>query len=211
MIRKQMVSALLAACLILPVAAFAQNNDALSGFDALSRGQPVPEVQIGQPYVAESHGDWEIRCVRVPEGEPEPCQMYQLLRDAQNSPIAEFNVFEFPDQDGVVASATVVTPLETLLTAQLLLRVDDGQATAYPFSFCQQIGCFVRIALTQENLDAMQAGDRTFVSLVPMQSPETRFEISASLVGFTAAFEALSLRSAQALQLLQAQQENAEQ
>ena len=135
---------LLAGLLALPVTLSAQTADdgAAAEEDGLPIGRPVQD--IGATYVAETHGAWEVRCIRAEEGQPEPCQMYQLLRDPGGNPVAEINIFDLPDEGQVIAGATVVTPLETLLPPGLRMRVDDGQWAEYPFAFCQELGCFAR-------------------------------------------------------------------
>lgn len=183
-----------------PVALMAQEVD-------LPAGQRVG----GETYLAETHGDWELRCIRVEEGQPEPCSLYQLLSDEGGNPVAEFNIFDLPDDGQITAGATIVSPLETLLTPGLRLRVDDNAGAQYPFAFCQQIGCFVRLGLTSEDIDAFRAGGEAIVGIVPMQAPGTVVELSASLVGFTAGFEALEARNAIAQELFEAQQGNAAQ
>ena len=135
---------------------------------ALSRGEPVGEEGgVGSTYILEEHGDWEIRCLVAPEGQTDPCQLYQLLVDETGNPTAEFNLFVLPEGDDVTAGATVVTPLDTLLSAQMRMRVDDGQTLRFPFSFCQPIGCFVRLGLS--------------------------VDLTLSLSGFTAGMDALEL------------------
>ena len=134
-----------------PALAVAQTTGAA---DALPTGQ----TPVGATYVAETHGDWEIRCIRAEEGQPEPCQLYQLMRDSQGGAVAEFNVFDIPDEGQLVAGATIVTPLETLLTPGIRLRVDEGNWSEYPFAFCQPIGCFARLGLTEEDLTALRRG-----------------------------------------------------
>lgn len=167
--------------------------------DALPTGQ----TPVGATYVAETHGDWEIRCIRAEEGQPEPCQLYQLMRDSQGGAVAEFNVFDIPDEGQLVADATIVTPLETLLTPGIRLRVDEGNWSEYPFAFCQPIGCFARLGLTEEDLTALRRGARATVALVPLPAPDQLVQISASLSGFTAGFAALEARNDAALSLLE--------
>lgn len=158
---------------------------------------------VGQTYVAETHGDWEIRCIRAEEGQPEPCQLYQLLVDENGGPVAEFNVFDIPDDGQVVAGATVVTPLDTLLTPGLRMRVDDSPWAEFPFAFCQEVGCFARLGLTEENLAAFRAGGDAFVALVPLPAPDQVVELEASLSGFTAGFAALEDRNTAAIALFE--------
>ena len=94
----------------------------------------------------------------APEGQPDPCQLFQLLTDGEGNAVAEFNVFDMPDDGQVAAGATIVTPLETLLTGQLRLAVDDAQPRVYPFSFCRPNGCYARLGLTGEELAGVPRG-----------------------------------------------------
>lgn len=164
---------------------------------------PTGQTPVGTTYVAETHGDWEIRCIRAEEGQPEPCQLYQLMRDANGGAVAEFNIFDIPDEGQLVAGATIVTPLETLLTPGIRLRVDEGNWSEYPFAFCQTIGCFARLGLTEEDITALRRGSRATVALVPLPAPDQLVQIAASLSGFTAGFSALEARNAAALTLLE--------
>ncbi|QBY00610.1 invasion associated locus B family protein [Rhodophyticola sp. CCM32] len=163
----------------------------------LSLGEPVENTGPGSTYIAETHGDWEIRCIRVEEGQQEPCQMYQLLSDEGDNPVAEFNLFDVPDQEQLIAGATIVTPLDTLLTPQMRMSIDGGQARQYPFSFCQAIGCFVRIGLTENDVSALRSGGSATISIVPLPAPDQLVDLTLSLTGFTAAFTALEARAAE--------------
>jgi invasion protein IalB len=195
-----LIGGLFAILLALPSSAVAQTDSAPA-----NDGQPVePEgQQIGETYVAETHGDWEIRCIRAEEGQPEPCQMYQLLVDENGGPVAEFNIFDLPDEGQIVAGATIVTPLDTLLTPGLRLRVDDGNWAEFPFAFCQQIGCFARLGLTAANIDDFRAGGDAYVALVPLPAPDQVVQLEASLSGFTAGFAALEVRNTAAFELFE--------
>lgn len=198
--RSGLAAGLAIALMALPFAVQAQTEAAPAG-DALPLGQEVRE--IGQTYVAETHGDWEIRCIRAEEGQPEPCQLYQLLRDENGGAVAEFNVFDLPDEGQVVAGATIVTPLDTLLPPGIRLRVDDGNWSEFPFAFCQPIGCFARLGLTVANIEALRAGDDAFVALVPLPAPDQVVQLEASLSGFTAGFAALEARNTAAIALFE--------
>lgn len=198
--RGMLVAGLVAGALALPLTALAQ-TEAPAAEDGLPIGQEVREV--GQTYVAETHGAWEIRCIRAEEGQPEPCQLYQLLRDENGGAVAEFNIFDLPDEGQVVAGATIVTPLDTLLTPGLRLRVDDGNWAEFPFAFCQPIGCFARLGLTEDNIAGLRAGSDAFVALVPLPAPDQVVQIAASLSGFTAGFAALEERNTAAIALFE--------
>ncbi len=168
-----------------------------SGEDALSLGEPVAEAEdreagIGETYVREEFTDWQMRCVRAAEGEAEPCQLYQLLRDGTDNPVAEISMFGLPDGGQAAAGATVITPLETLLTEQLTFAVDSGQAKRYPFTWCSAIGCFARIGFTDAEVAAFRRGSVANISIVPVAAPDQRVSLTMSLAGFTAGLEAVN-------------------
>lgn len=163
--------------------------------DGLSLGTVDGEVAIGETYVREEFNLWQMRCVRS-EGDADPCQLYQLLRDQGDNPVAEFNIFPLPPGRPAAAGANIITPLETLLTANLRMAVDGGQAKVYPYSFCSNIGCFSRIGLTEEELSLFRAGNTARITLVPAAAPEETVELTLSLSGFTAGYNALVAASA---------------
>lgn len=150
------------------------------------------EVTDDPTYVKEEYGDWQLKCFRS-EGEEDPCQMFQLLREETGNPIAEFSLFRLPEGSQAVAGATVVVPLGTLLTEQLKISVDGGKAKGYSYSFCSLVGCYARIGLTKADLDAFKRGNEANLTIVPAQAPDQKVTIKASLTGFTAAFENASV------------------
>ncbi|WP_224824720.1 invasion associated locus B family protein [Cognatishimia sp. MH4019] len=160
--------------------------------DGLSLGQEVTEgPQPGDTYTRSEHGDWEIRCVKMQEGENDPCQLYQLLEDGQGNSVAEVNLFGLEGGGEVVAGANIVTPLETLLTEQMTLRIDGSNPRRYPFTFCAPIGCVSRIGLTETDVSAFKRGNEAVVSIVPLGAPDQRVNLSMSLTGFTDGYDTI--------------------
>ena len=156
----------------------------------LSLGRVEGEAQVGDTYIKEEHGDWELRCVKSENGK-DPCLLYQLLRDGQDNSVAEFNMFPLPEGGQAAAGANIVTPLETLLTANLRLGIDGGKPKVYPYSFCSRVGCVARIGLTAAELDQFRKGAKANVIIVPAASPDATVTLSLSLTGFTAGYNAL--------------------
>lgn len=191
--------AVLALAVLFPAGLAAQDQPAAAP-EAEEAAETAPELPVGTPaetdpkpgetYVRDSFKDWQVRCVRF-EDRPDPCQLYQLLNDAEGNSVAEINVFPVRDGGQVVAGATVVTPLETLLTAQLRLAVDGGQAKVYPYSFCSQVGCFARLGLTAEDVAHFKRGAKATITIVPAAAPDKTVSLDVSLAGFTAGFTAL--------------------
>lgn len=148
------------------------------------------EPQVGDTYIREEHGDWEIRCVRT-EQETDPCQMYQLLSDQSGNSVAEISLFPLPAGQQAAAGATIITPLETLLTEQLRLSVDGGQAKRYPYTFCSAVGCFSRVGFTAEEVNQFKRGANAILRVVPAAAPDQLVELTISLIGFTAAYDSI--------------------
>ena len=162
----------------------------------LSTGEAVTEAPaVGESYVGATFDDWELVCVSAAEGEgADPCQMYQLLRDAEGNATAEITLFPLEAGLEAVAGATVLTPLETLLTAQLVMQVDENTAKRYPFTFCTAIGCIARVGFTAEEVDAFRKGSSATWQVVPVAAPDQVIDLTMSLKGFTAAFADLTAK-----------------
>ncbi len=157
--------------------------------EALDMGR---DVQDDGTYIKEEHGDWQMKCFRS-EAEEDPCQMYQLLREDAGNPVAEFSLFRLPEGSQAVAGATIVVPLGTLLSEELKISVDGGKAKTYPFRFCSMVGCFAQVGLTQADVNAFKAGAAATLQIVPAQAPDQTVDIKASLTGFTAAYDNVSV------------------
>lgn len=169
-----------------------QANPALE--PQLDMGEAVPNAPqraADATYVAEKIGDWDIQCLKLPEeaqGE-DPCQMYQLLTDGQGTSVAEISLFRLAGGGQVVAGATFVVPLETLLTEKLTLQVDAGQAKRYDFSFCTKIGCYARVGFTAQDIAGFKAGNVAKIGITPALAPDQKVTLEMSLKGFTASFD----------------------
>ncbi len=157
--------------------------------DTLDMGQPV-ERQPGTLYVDEVFDDWSRRCTFLADRE-DPCHLYQLLKDGEGNPTMEFSIIKLPEGLQATAGATAIAPLQTLLTEQLTIQVDAGQAKRYPFKFCTQIGCISQIGLTAAEVEAFKKGNKAILSIVPAGAPNQRVNLELSLKGFTAGFDSL--------------------
>lgn len=211
-------SLLLATALVVPSAAFAQDTatsgeaapaetqadasaeapaenaegDTPAGANELSLGEEVRTgPQVGDTYIRDTYGDWELRCVKT-EDDRDPCQLYQLLADETGNAVAEINLFGLQDGGQAAAGATIITPLETLLTQQITLSVDGGAGKRYPFTWCAQIGCVARVGFTQAEVDGFKRGAKGTLVIVPVAAPDQQVVLTVSLSGFTAGFDAVN-------------------
>ena len=158
--------------------------------EGLDMGTPLDDGQpaVGEAYTRETFGDWSLQCMKAPEG-PDPCQLYQLLRDGDGNAVAEILMFPLPPGSRAAAGATIVAPLETLLTEQVVITVDGGTAKTYPFTFCNAGGCVSRAGFTAEDVAAFKAGAAATLRIVPAAAPDQVVELTISLSGFTAGFD----------------------
>jgi len=194
--------AISALALLLAGPALAQTEEAPADAGQAEPAAPLPggdlaigeavtgDGGIGEPYIGAEFTDWVLRCVRTESGN-DPCQLYQLLTDQQGNSVAEISVFPLPEGQQAEAGVTIITPLETLLTEQIMLRVDQGQAKRYPFTFCAPVGCVSRIGLLPDEVNSFRRGTRAQVRIVPAAAPDQEVLLDISLSGFTAGFQAL--------------------
>jgi invasion protein IalB len=196
--------ALALALLALPLAAQTTEAPATEGdttaatpADGLSLGQEVAGENVGDTYTAASFEDWQQRCVRTESG-VDPCQLYKLLKDKDGNNVAEFTIFGLPAGSAgpAVAGATFIAPLETLLTEGMRMKIDDGAAKAYPFTFCAEIGCVVRLGFTAEEVAQLKKGANATITIVPFVAPDQTVDLTLSLKGFTAGLEAVDAANA---------------
>ncbi len=158
----------------------------------LDMGQEVVDERgPGTTYVKDRFEAWELRCVRVEEGQKEPCHLFQLMKDDKGVPIAEMNIIALPEGQQAAAGATIVTPLETLLTKQLTLEVDGGAKKRYPFTWCGNVGCYSRVGFTNGDIAAFKRGANATLTIVPVFAPDETISVTLSLAGFTAGYKAL--------------------
>lgn len=195
----------LAALLAVPGAAFAQEaDDTATPTEEQPAGDPADglalstdaqpgEPQVGEQYLVETFGDWALRCLKTDGGE-DPCQLYQLLLDGDGNAVAEMTIFKLPEGSRAVAGSTIVAPLETLLTENVKLVVDNGREATYPFSFCTTAGCVARVGFVAEEVAAFKRGASATLTIVPAGAPDQAVALTVSLSGFTAGFDALASR-----------------
>jgi len=131
--------------------------------------------------------DWTLRCLQA-EGQRR-CEMIQAVEDPEDGePVLAMVVTREPG--GARALAWIVLPLGLLLPPGVGLRVDQGETLRLPVRHCEPGGCLVPWELEQATLAALRGGVTLEVQAYDID--EQPVAIPVSLLGFTAAFEALS-------------------
>ena len=122
--------------------------------------------------------------------------MYKLLKDKDGNSVAEISLFDIPPGGQAVAGATVMVPLETLLTASLQIAIDGGKPKLYPFTYCAAQGCISRVGFTADELAGLKKGAKAVFTIVPAVAPDKTVDLDLSLKGFTDGFTAVKTANA---------------
>lgn len=204
MLHHRMSLAAIAAAALFALPALAQDTTAPAAPAAPAPAAAAPAAAApaaapadgpGSAYVAATFGDWEQRCVRTEEGS-DPCQLYQLLKDENGGSVAEFTIMGLRAGGEAAAGATIITPLDTLLTEGIAMQVDGGKTKRYPFTFCTPMGCVARVGFTAAELDALKKGNTGQLAIVPLAAPDKHVVVALSLKGFTAGLDAVNAANA---------------
>jgi len=149
------------------------------------------DLPNGTLYFKETFKDWKLRCQKNVEAKDE-CHLHQLLKGPSGGTVAQITVFNFPNAEGAaIAGANVTVPLETALRENLKMRIDDKQAKAYPFSYCDKVGCHARLGLTAVEIKWMQDGQIAHIASTPYRGAQEPVIVAVSLSGFTAGYKAV--------------------
>ena len=171
---------------------FVVNNTSSVAQEAsgLSLGKPLETMRApGEIYLAGNKGDWNVRCVTGNPGEIDKCEIQQLIFLNENTPIADISIFKLPKGEMAIAAANVMVPLETLLTKKFRFAFSKETVKEFPYSFCNQNGCLVRMGLLEEDIEALKKGKSSELAITHISSPDSSIELNLSLDGFTAAFD----------------------
>ena len=150
------------------------------------------EPQEGDGYLKSQHEKWEVRCIKALEGQEDLCRIYNLLIDEDGASVAEFNLTALPKGGKAAAGVDIATPLGSLLTKQVLLRIDSGQTNRYPYTWCDQLACYARFGLTGAEVDALKRGLNAQVTVWSVAAPEEPIVLNISLKGFTASWNEIA-------------------
>ncbi|NDR58224.1 invasion associated locus B family protein [Aliiruegeria sabulilitoris] len=166
-----------------------QPTDAADAPATAETEQPADQA-LGQPYVAEVAGDWQIECLRTTL-EADPCRMVQILLD-QGNPAVRVEVVTLPAESPAPAVATFYAPLETLLSEQLTLSIDGGRKSQHQFNYCSPQFCVAQVPFAPDAVTAFKRGAKAEAIIVPLRAPDQQVNLTMSLSGFTAGYDKLA-------------------
>ena len=160
----------------------AEEADSLSIDDTM-----ISEPQQTEPYIKERFENWVLKCIR-PVNSIERCEANQIIFNQKQQPVAEISIIKLPKSQVAAAAATIIVPLETILSEGLVLAIQELEPKKYQFKFCNSLGCYSQIGLTEDEVEALKKKKKASIFLKHISSGDQQIVIPMSLNGFTKTF-----------------------
>ena len=160
----------------------AEEADSLSIDDTM-----MSELQQTEPYIKERFENWTLKCIK-PVNSIERCEANQIIFNQKQQPVAEISIIKMPKGQVAAAAATIIVPLETILSEGLVLAIQELEPKRYQFKFCNSLGCYSQIGLTDDEVEALKKKEKASIVLKHISSGDQQIVIPMSLNGFTKTF-----------------------
>ena len=160
----------------------AEEADSLSIDDTM-----ISEPQKTEPYIKERFENWSLKCIK-PVNSIERCEANQIIFNQKQQPVAEISIIKLPKGQVAAAAATIIVPLETILSEGLVLAIQELEPKKYQFKFCNSLGCYSQIGLTDDEVEALKRKEKASIFLKHISSGDQQIVIPMSLDGFTKTF-----------------------
>ena len=160
----------------------AEEADSLSIDDTI-----MSKPQKTEPYIKERFENWSLKCIK-PVNSIERCEANQIIFNQKQQPVAEISIIKLPKGQVAAAAATIIVPLETILSEGLVLAIQELEPKKYQFKFCNSLGCYSQIGLTDDEVEALKRKEKASIFLKHISSGDQQIVIPMSLDGFTKIF-----------------------
>ena len=160
----------------------AEEADSLSIDDTI-----MSEPQKTEPYIKERFENWSLKCIKTVNS-IERCEANQIIFNQKQQPVAEISIIKLPKGQVAAAAATIIVPLKTILSEGLVLAIQELEPKKYQFKFCNSLGCYSQIGLTDDEVEALKRKEKASIFLKHISSGDQQIVIPMSLDGFTKTF-----------------------
>lgn len=161
---------------------------ALSGAAAVAQ-----DATSGPDILSETYRDWIVRCQTAPaQGDQSGTRLCEMVQDLRQQEGGErvLSIALRPEENAGDGFLTMITPFGLKVIEQVQIDIDDATIAQAPFQTCLPQGCIVQASLGETAIASMRGGETAVIRL-PTATGEA-FEVSISLLGFTAAWTRLS-------------------
>jgi invasion protein IalB len=148
--------------------------------------------QSGDPdVVTERFRDWALSCRGNSQGGASQCSLFQRLVVQDTDQIALNVAIGFlRNEEGQQVPVAIFTfPLGIFLPGGVEMQVDSAEPRQLQIERCFQRGCQLGITLDDQLIAQFKAGSTTYMRV--MQTREEGIELTVSLSGFSAGYNAL--------------------
>ena len=160
----------------------AEEADSLSINDTI-----MSEPQKTEPYIKERFENWSLKYIKTMNS-IERCEANQIIFNQKQQPVEEISIIKLPKGQVAAAAATIIVPLETILSEGLVLAIQELEPKKYQFKFCNSLGCYSQIGLTDDEVEALKRKEKASIFLKHISSGDQQIVIPMSLDGFTKTF-----------------------
>lgn len=147
---------------------------------------PANANKPAQPSETKEFGDWSVRC--YPATSATPCEMIELLVN-KKSGRRVLGVLLVYNQARNQNLLQIAVPLGVMLQNGAVLGSDTYTSGVMHFRLCDMQGCYVVAPLDNDAVKAIGQATKAEVKIVSTEGKN--FNITFSLNGFTAAYNAL--------------------
>lgn len=153
----------------------------------------APPASAGaKPDAPRDFNDWRMLCQTPAKGGRKQCEVFQRMtwgKEKQGAALTTL-VQMGKVKDKPTTMIRVVAPLGTLLTAGMVIKIDDGKQIKVPYLQCLPGGCLVDLVFDDAMMDKMKKGKIMFVAYRLPNGKDSTLKVS--LKGFAQALDALA-------------------
>ncbi|MEZ0224837.1 MAG: invasion associated locus B family protein [Alphaproteobacteria bacterium] len=155
---------------------------------AVASAPPAAQAKADAP---KDFNDWRLVCETPAKGGKKQCEVFQRMTWKDKGAALTTLVHMVKNKDKKdVTMIRVVTPLGTLLTPGMAIKIDDGKQIKVPYLQCLPGGCLVDMVFDEEMMDKMKKGKTMIVAYRAGNGKDAKLPVS--LKGFGPALDAMA-------------------
>jgi invasion protein IalB len=168
---------------------------AVAASDAAKTTSAAESAEDVKAEPARDFSDWRLLCSVPDKGGKRDCQMIQRIMRQKTDKGAALVTFvrlvKVKDKDSPMTMMRLVTPMGTILTPGMAIKVDAGKEITAPYWQCRpKVGCLVDLAFDKAMVNKLKEGK---AMMVAYRAPDGKTStVKVSLKGFSQALDAMT-------------------
>lgn len=183
--RKTLVAGFAVAALVMsPVMAFAQETTPAAPAAPAAEGEATPPADGAAPAAADQNQNWLKVCDPLPDGQ-KACIMRQVVL-ANGQFLGSFLLRDDPGQESRLLAVAAV-PLGVLLPFGLTWQIDGAKPIRVPYMLCDPTSCATQLVINEQYVNSLKRGNVLKLTAKNRQNEDLTIEINLS--GFTSTYD----------------------